>query len=232
MTKIYIPSHGPEAWKELLTDPEGQWQVGKSAYEIAYCWEKEPNKFPASIRKVFRKSDYSHFKNAKLLFAYPEFKVRLDTARAPSQNDVYALATSDNDLISIAVEGKAGEDFDKEIDVWLGTISKSSGKPDRLEFLCKELGLNMPIPGNIRYQLLHRTASSLIEAKKYNAKYALMIVQNFHSELPHFNDYRNFAQLLGLTKENTEKTDSIEYVKKIMNIELYLAWINSFARAN
>ena len=172
MTKIYIPSQGPESWKTLLTDPDGQWQVSKSAYEIANCWEKESDKFPASIRKVFRKSNYSYFKNAKLLFAYPEFKVRLDTARAPSQNDVIALAISDNDLISIAVEGKAGEDFDKKIEKWLDTTGKSSGKPDRLDFLCKELGLDMPIPGNIRYQLLHRTASSLLEAKKYNAKYA------------------------------------------------------------
>ena len=73
----------------------------------------------------------------------------------------------------------------------------------------------MPIPDNIRYQLLHRTASSLIEAKKYNAKFALTIVQNFHIEQPHFDDYRNFAQLLGLKKENAEKTDSIEYVKEI-----------------
>jgi hypothetical protein len=112
MTKIYIPSQGPESWKKLLTKPEIQWKKGKSAYEIAKCWEKEPNIFPKSIRKVFKKSEFSIFKKVKLLFAYPEFKVRLDTSRAPSQNDVFAIAISDNELISIAVEGKAGEDFD------------------------------------------------------------------------------------------------------------------------
>jgi hypothetical protein len=75
--------------------------------------------------------------------------------------------------------------------------------------------------------LLHRTASSLLEAKKINAKYALMIVQNFHSEIPHFDDYTNFAQLLGLSKRVAEKIDSIVYVKEINGINLYLAWINS-----
>lgn len=228
MSKIYTPSKGPIDWKELLSDPEGQWKVGRSAYELAHCWEKEPGDFPISFRKVFRKSDYSIFHNVKLLFAYPEFKVRLDTARAPSHNDVFALAMSDSRLISIAVEGKAGEDFDRQIMDWLDTKGKPSGRPDRLEFLCKKLGLKIPIPGYIRYQLLHRTASSLIEAEKYGAKYAIMIVQNFDSELPHFDDYSNFAQLLGLKINMSKKVDSIVYVKNINDIELYLAWINSF----
>ena len=227
MTKIYVPSKGPESWKKLLVDPERHWQVGKSAYEIANCWEKEPDKFPTSIRNVFKKSKYKIFRNAKLLFAYPEFKVRLDTARAPSQNDVFALAVSENHIISIAVEGKAGEDFNEIIDKWKDTNGKPSGKPDRLEFLRTELGLDKDIPGNIRYQLLHRTASSIIEAKKYNAKHALMIVQNFHSGRPHFDDYSKFADLFGMEEENVENIDSVEYVKTIHNIKIYLAWINS-----
>ena len=56
MTKMYTPSGGPSDWKELLTDPEIQWRVGRSAYELAHCWEKEPDNIPKSIRNVFGKS--------------------------------------------------------------------------------------------------------------------------------------------------------------------------------
>jgi hypothetical protein len=40
MTKFYLPSKGPESWKELLAEPDKHWKTGYSARSIAYCWEE------------------------------------------------------------------------------------------------------------------------------------------------------------------------------------------------
>ncbi|GAB4582074.1 MAG: hypothetical protein Fur0022_48270 [Anaerolineales bacterium] len=52
-------------------------------------------------------------------------------------------------------------------------------------------------PLNIRYQLLHRTASAIIEAKQLNARYAMMIVHSFSTEHKWFSDYQDFLDLFG-----------------------------------
>jgi hypothetical protein len=50
---------------------------------------------------------------------------------------------------------------------------------------------------DIRYQLLHRTASALIEAQRFCAGQALMLVHSFSQTHEWFEDYARFAQLLG-----------------------------------
>jgi hypothetical protein len=72
-------------------------------------------------------------------------------------------------LISITVEGKVSESFDVTIDRWMIRDSRS-GKPERLRFLLNELRLDESQINPIRYQLLHRTASAVIEAKRSKHK--------------------------------------------------------------
>ena len=74
------------------------------------------------------------------------------------------------------VEGKVSEPFDKTIAEW--REDNSEGKHIRLKFLLDELGLeeNKQI-NTIRYQLLHRTVSAIIEAEKFKAENALRVGQ-------------------------------------------------------
>ena len=56
-------------------------------------------------------------------------------------------------------------------------------------------------PLDVRYQLLHRTASALIEAERFDAKLAGMIVHSFSPERRWLAEFRRFAGLIGCEVE-------------------------------
>ena len=80
-----------------------------------------------------------------------------------SQNDLFALMRVGDRTVACTVEGKVEEPFDMPMKSWLQNAS--DGKRERLTFICDLLGLELPLPETIRYQLLHRVASAIIEAK-------------------------------------------------------------------
>jgi len=219
VNKIFIPANKPEDWKSLLAEPDKQWKTGYSAKALAYCWQ-EANGFPECVRNVFKKSGIELFQGIKLLLACPEYKVLLPDGSHPSQNDIFILARGNNQLISIMVEGKVLEPFGETVDEWKKDNSK--GKSIRLKFLLGELGLeeNKQID-TIRYQLLHRTASAIIEAEKFKAENALMLVHSFSRSNEWFDDY---SQLLALFDLSTEP-DSLVFAKNINGINLYFSWV-------
>jgi hypothetical protein len=51
--------------------------------------------------------------------------------------------------------------------------------------------------GALRYQLLHRTASAVLEAQRYRAREAAMIVQSWSPERDGFDDFAAFATAIG-----------------------------------
>ena len=83
---------------------------------------------------------------------------------------------------------------------------------------------------HIRYQLLHRTASAVIEAKKFNAENALMLIHAFKKTEENydqsFRDYGHFLELFSAEG----KPDSIVPGKKIDGINLYFGWIRGERR--
>jgi len=219
MNKIFVPTNKPEDWKPLLAEPEKHWRTGYSAKALAYSWQ-EANDFPESVKKVFRKSGIALFKNIKLLLAFPEYQVPLPGGSRPSQNDIFVLAKSNDELISITVEGKVSEPFGDTIAEW--RKDSSEGKRIRLKFLLKELELEDSEEINaIRYQLLHRTASALIEAKKFGASNALMLVHSFSQSNEWFSDYSQLLALFGLNAQ----TDSLVFAGNINAIDLCFGWV-------
>ena len=218
MSKIYVPSTKPEDWQLLLADPVKHWRKGYSARALAYCWQ-EANGFPASIKKAFKKSNISLFQNIEMLLAIPEHKVSLSGGSRSSQNDLFVLAKSGDQLISITVEGKVSEPFGDPVFKWLE--NSSPGRKMRLEFLCTELGLDVDRLSNIRYQLLHRTVSAILEAKRFNATHALMLVHSFSQKDEWFENFALFASLFGVEA----KVNRIHSAGKIGDIQLYLGWV-------
>ena len=65
--------------------------------------------------------------------------------------------------------------------------------------LCAQLGLDPSQSESLRYQLLHRTVSALLEARRYGAREALMLVHSFDAENSSLDAYQAFAAALGLT---------------------------------
>lgn len=219
MNRIYIPTSSPDDWRKFLAEPEKQWRSGYSAKELAECWENADG-FPAELQSMFSRSDNHVMNELELLLAIPEYQVDLPGGRRPSQNDLFVLARAkDCQLVSIMVEGKVSEPFGDTLETWLNDASE--GKKTRLKYLCDLLCLVSAPPLNIRYQLLHRTASAIIEAKRYNARYAMMIVHSFSAEHKWFSDYQDFLGLFGVAG----KVDELVELSKAEGIQLFTGWV-------
>jgi hypothetical protein len=216
MKRVFIPANHPEDWRQLLADPEKQWKKGFSARALACCWQ-EANDLPKDVKKVL--TQIPEFKEIEALIIIPEHKVPLPGGASPSQSDCWVLARTPNHLISIAVEGKVSESFGPTIEEWIK--DSSQGKKLRLSYLFTQLELDNSLSGNIRYQLLHRTASAIIEAKRFHAKHAIMLVHSFSQTAEWFNDYKEFVELFG-AEAKINKTIS---AGKRSGINLYFAWV-------
>lgn len=218
MNKIYIPAVNADQWSQFLAEPSKQWRTGYSARALAHSWQYA-NGFPAEIQAAFEKS--SHFKDIELLLAIPEHQVPLPGGSRPSQNDVWVLARANGNLVSIAVEGKVSESFGPTLGEW--RADESSGKVTRLAYLRRELGLpdGLDLPGSIRYQLLHRTASAIIEAKRFGARQAMMLVHSFSQSHEWFEDYAAFASLFQTEVAIGQVVDA----GTCGDIQLSLGWI-------
>lgn len=219
MTYIYIPSSGVDDWRKLLADPKKQWRKGFSARTLAYAWENYQD-FPPEINDLFINCVPPIY-NIELLMAIPEYQVRMPPYGGhPSQNDLFVLAKdSSNQLITMMIEGKVSESFDKNLSLW--NSEDSPGKVKRLIFIKDALGLVDEIPLTIRYQLLHRMVSAILEAKRFNARKAIMIVHSFSQDNLWFEDYQAFLNLFGV--RNTE-TGKLYMVQELSGINVYTGW--------
>ena len=161
MSPIFLPTIGPTDWRRLLADPEKHWVRGKSAFECAVSWESGKNSergLPEQVAGILDKHDLT--RGAQLLVGIPEHQVNIAGGGHPSQNDVWTLLRTPNATISMAVEAKSGESFDKYVPDWERNAPSKSDKPKRLAGLREILGIGEADLDGIRYQLLHRTASS------------------------------------------------------------------------
>lgn len=217
MTKILVPATSPEDWKQFLADPEKQWKSGYSARSLAHCWH-EADGMPPEVISIL--GQLPSLKNLKTIFAIPEHKVALPGGAAASQNDVWVLAESKEGLVSIAVEGKVSESFDKTVGEWFK--HETPGKEKRLRFLCNQLGLDYPPPLEVRYQLLHRTVSAILEAKRFRTYEAVMVVHTFSRTNEWLEDYQYFLSLFGL-EAGVDQAVTTEIAD---GIHLSFAWVH------
>ncbi len=219
--KVLIPATCPEDWQQLLADPEKHWRRGYSARSLAYCWQKADG-FPSDVRAVLSRA--SALADLEVLLAIPEHQVPLPGGSRPSQNDVWVLARTCSGLVSIAVEGKVSEPFGPTI----GELAsdQSPGRQERLTFLCELLGFDYPPPDDVRYQLIHRTASAVIEAKRFHARQAVMLVHSFSQEDRWLEDYERFLSLFGVTAA----VNGVVSAGKAGGATLHFAWVRGEKR--
>lgn len=216
MKYIYIPTSNAEQWAQFLAEPVKHWRTGFSARTLAHSWQ-EAQGFPSEVQEALATAE--PFFGIELLLALPEHQVALPGGSRPSQNDIWVLARAGTSLVSIAVEGKVAETFGPTLEEWVA--EGSPGKTARLEFLCSELGLCEPVPGSVRYQLLHRAASAVIEAKRFCAPHAVMLVHSFSQSQQWFQDYAAFAALFGAQVV----VNRVAYVGLAGGVHLHLCWV-------
>lgn len=231
MTKIYTDTGQKiktiEDWRNQLAHPEKNWAEGKSAYELACSWLNSEGDMPKSLLNLLNSSEV--FNNLTIERAIVEKKVQFDNFGEPSHTDLMIYGRNERGNAVIAVEGKESEVFDQEVSKWITIKKEGSNKTARLENLLIKLNLDKLDKEDIyriRYQLLHRTLSALIEAKKYEANQAMMLVHSFLSsdEEDHFNDYVYFCSLLGIERASIDRNKLIGPII-LDNISLYFGWL-------
>lgn len=196
MSRILMFTSGPEDWQALLADPAKHWRTGYSARTLAHCWEASEG-FPPEVTEAFRRTDEAVLAGLTPVLAIPEFRVSLPGGVRPSQNDLFVLARGAKGPVSIMVEGKVSETFGPTLGEWRDDASP--GKISRLHFLLSTLGLLENPADSIRYQLLHRAASSVITGEQFRAAAAVVIVHSFSEQRVGWSDYQSFVALFGVT---------------------------------
>ena len=218
MAEILFPALFLEQWRFYLADPVKHWKTGYSAKALAYCWH-EAQGFPKEVKSVLTEAG-NPFSGLEPLLILPEHKVSLPGGSTASQSDIWILAKSENQLFSIAVEGKVSESFGEPVDHWI--LEDSKGKQERLEFLIKKLGIQSDFDKTIRYQLLHRTASAVIEAEQFLASHAMVIIHSFSPKNEWFEDFAKFVYLFG----STPQVNSVVSAKLPNGMPLHFAWVH------
>jgi hypothetical protein len=125
--------------------------------------------------------------------------------------------------VSVAVESKAGETFDELVPHWLQGRSERSGKPKRLAELLRILSLTEEQAHRCRYQLLHRPAAAIIEARRFGLSNAVLLIQSFATDPVSEADYACFGEQLGVDAAPGQITDA----GLRDGVRLWLGWVSS-----
>ncbi len=205
MSRLHIATRGICNWRERLTSPERQWKRCFSAFETAVSWElasASNSGLPEPIAKLFRENSYG---DPVLMFAVAEHKVDLPGSNvAPSQSDVWAVVRTSAGMLSLTVEAKAKESFGDEIlERWLvaGDSEQSViNRKTRWDYIRQYLPKSESF-SRVRYQMLHRCAASVIEAKRLGFQHAAFVVQAFETPDSSFQDYAVFCEALKIAAE-------------------------------
>ncbi|MFZ0421446.1 MAG: hypothetical protein WAL80_01080 [Xanthobacteraceae bacterium] len=178
----------PEDVIDFLGKGKEHWKAGRSAYEAAYSWFMAKD-LPPRIRAILEGEPA--FGGAVLDKAVFEKNTRLDHYGRDSQTDVLAYLNTDEGLAVIGVEAKVDESFGPLVREW---NDYGTGKLRRLVGLLNLLEFKSTPIDTLRYQLFHRTAATVIEARSIGARDAAMIVQSFDKKQTGFDDFIAFAE--------------------------------------
>jgi len=194
---VVIELARPEDVRALLMDPDRQWKDGRSAAELAHSWwEGVPSVVATTLAT-----------DGSLTGATCDRIVFEKTSAVPgaggaTRTDLMAYLQGKSGTAVAAVEGKAGESFDRLCRDWLDA-GKSPGSPDnrrrRLGELCTIVGCDLTAALALRYQLFVRVAAALGEAKAAATSRALVLVHSFDEAASGSDDFFHFAATIGAT---------------------------------
>lgn len=175
-----------EAWYRLAPPRGGerQWVDGHSAKELAKAWFPTPGsaQVPGELEQLLSGNEDTC--GSVIIVGWPEETIKLADFRGNTRNaDLVLLAERQDERVLLTIEAKARESFSDRIGKKLDTAPEKSNIPERIDNLCLALFGDTPSdkPGlrDLRYQLLHAVAATLIVAKAHQAKRAVFVVHEF-----------------------------------------------------
>jgi hypothetical protein len=217
MKRIFVPTKTGADWQPLLSKPKEHWQPGASAMTVAAAWEAASDSLPPEITQILDSSKEKYLQKQDLILALPEWQVQLPGGVTTSNTDVLAICRNNLGLCILGVEAKVLEDFGPLLAE--KRAEASPGQIKRLAYLHDLLGAEH-FDDEIRYQLLHRTASALLTAREFHAAAAVMLVHAFDTPPERRSDFKAFAAVM---KAN-EIAPLVYKVGSFTDPALYLAW--------
>ena len=215
LPRVHLPIGKPEDVIGHLGKPS-HWKQGRSAKSLADGWSAA-NDIPGAVRAVLDQSP--RLKDARLVDAFLERQTSLEDGRpSPSQTDLLAILSLRTELAILGVEAKVTETFGDYVRTWL---DEGAGKETRLRQLCERLGLKHECALDLRYQLLHRTMATVLEARRYCAPRAVMMVQSFCANSTGLEDFIAFGRALGFEKLGLNQ---LSEEKIVHGVSLQLGW--------
>lgn len=216
LPRIHVPLLKPEDVIPHLGSPV-HWKQGRSAKSVADSWFSA-NDIPASVRAVLDQAE--EFRGAKLVDAWLERCVDLGDGGRATQTDLMAVLDIGDRLAVLAVEAKVDESFGPTVEKWLADAGEE--KHARLAMLCALFGLSPDAVGALRYQFLHRTASAILEARRYRSRDAVMLVQSFCPSRSGLADYERFFAAVGMEGIGAGR---ISEAKDAGGVALRVGWV-------
>jgi len=159
---------------------EFHWKQGSSAFELAHAWfENGLVKVPLVLQNILNNSKELH--SLELQTAFAEWETKLDDYGKGRMHDLLVKGMLREQPVLISIEAKADETFGKIIGGCIVQSSETSKLPMRIKIMASAL-FEKQVIDDLRYQLLHGVAGTLIEAQKQGASIAVFIVHQFISE--------------------------------------------------
>ena len=216
LPRVHLPIGKPEDVIGHLGKPS-HWKQGRSAKSLADGWFTA-NDIPGPVRAVLDQSP--RLRDARLVDAFLERQTDLEDDRpSASQTDLLAILSLGTELALLGVEAKVTETFGDYVRTWL---DGGPGKETRLGQLCERLGLDREVALDLRYQLLHRTMATVLEARRYCAPRAVMMVQSFCESSSGLEDFVAFGRALGFEGLGLNQL-SEEII--VFGVSLQLGWV-------
>jgi hypothetical protein len=215
-SRIAVPLLRPEDVIPHLGKPI-HWKQGRSAKSLADSWFFSDG-FPAAIADLLSQSE--SLAGAELLEAWLERETDLQDGRAtPSQTDLLALLAIGDRLAVLGIEAKVDESFGPLVSEWLA--SGSEGKGVRLTRLCELYDVDPAHAGHLRYQLFHRTAAAILEARRFRCDVAILIVQSFCPQSTGLRDATAFFEFIGMPRLDAGKLIG---PRRFGDVEFWVGW--------
>ncbi|MBN2419651.1 MAG: hypothetical protein JXL81_09725 [Deltaproteobacteria bacterium] len=218
MKKIFIPTQNGSDWQKLLGKPKLHWKKGYSAMAAAACWEDSSPNIPQEIKVTLDNADDSSIANLELLLAIPEWKVALPGGETASQTDILAITRNTISLVVLGVEAKVDETFGPTLKE--KKIKATEGQLSRISYLESELARKKPFSDTVRYQLLHRSVSTILTARSFHAPVAVMLVHSFSPSSAWRDDFDLFCSEMNCIKISSDVFEAPD----INDVRLFLAW--------
>lgn len=193
-SKLALPMRSPQDVIPYLGKPT-HWKPGRSAKLLAEAWY-DANGFPPLIAELLLQSDA--FAEAEFLDGWLERETDLaDSRPTPTQTDLFGLIGTKNGLAVLGIEAKVDESFGPTVSEWL--TGGGSGKIERLNRLTTLFEVSATSISHLRYQLFHRTAAVILEARRFRTNVAVLIVQSFCPLNTGLRDAASFFSVIGLS---------------------------------